>query len=114
MFDGSTVTMPDTPENQQAYPQVYNQKPGLGFPIARIGVITSLSCGAIVNLGFCRYAGKGQGETACSAECGTRFRVILVDLAKLRVLSFATIRSSSGVNARSRKVIRVRAAGVVT
>jgi hypothetical protein len=64
MFDGSTVTMPDTPENQQAYPQVYNQKPGLGFPIARIGVIASLSCGAIVSLGFCRYAGKGQGETS--------------------------------------------------
>jgi hypothetical protein len=36
MFDGTTVTMPDTPENQEAYPQVYNQKPGLGFPIARI------------------------------------------------------------------------------
>jgi hypothetical protein len=39
MFDG---TMPDTPENQQAYPQLYNRKPGLGFPIARIGAITSL------------------------------------------------------------------------
>jgi hypothetical protein len=64
MFDGTTVTMPDTPENQQAYPQVYNQKPGLGFPIARIGAITSLSCGAIVSLGFCRYAGKGQGEVS--------------------------------------------------
>ena len=64
MFDGTTVTMPDTPENQQAYPQLYNQKPGLGFPIARIGAITSLSCGAIVNLGFCRYAGKGQGEVS--------------------------------------------------
>jgi hypothetical protein len=64
LFDGTTVTMPDTPENQQAYPQVYNQKPGLGFPIARIGAITSLWCGAIVNLGFCRYAGKGQGEVS--------------------------------------------------
>jgi hypothetical protein len=64
MFDGTTVTMPDTPENQDAYPQVYNQKPGLGFPIARIGAITSLWCGAIVNLGFCRYAGKGQGEVS--------------------------------------------------
>jgi DDE family transposase len=64
MFDGTTVTMPDTPENQEAYPQVYNQKPGVGFPIARIGAITSLSCGAIVNLGFCRYAGKGQGEVS--------------------------------------------------
>jgi hypothetical protein len=64
MFDGTTVTMPDTPRNQRAYPQIYNQKPGLGFPIARIGVITSLACGAIVNLGFCRYAGKGQGEVS--------------------------------------------------
>ena len=64
LFDGSTVTMPDTPENQQAYPQVYNQKAGLGFPIARIGAITSLWCGAIINLGFCCYAGKGQGEVS--------------------------------------------------
>jgi hypothetical protein len=62
MFDGTTVTMPDTPENQRAYPQVPNQKRGAGFPIARIGAITSLSCGAILKLGFCRYAGKGQGE----------------------------------------------------
>lgn len=53
LFDGTTVTMPDTPENQAAYPQVYNQRPGLGFPIARIGAITSLACGAIVNLGMC-------------------------------------------------------------
>src|SRR5690242_3592091 len=36
-FDGTTVTTPDTPENQAAYPQVYNQKPGLGFHIARLG-----------------------------------------------------------------------------
>jgi hypothetical protein len=64
LFDGTTVTMPDTPENQEAYPQVYNQQAGLGFPIARIGTITSLWCGAIVNLGFCRYAGKGQGEVS--------------------------------------------------
>jgi hypothetical protein len=59
MFDGTTVTMPDTPENQEAYPQVYNQKPGLSFPIARLGAMISLSCGAILNLGVCRYAGKG-------------------------------------------------------
>src|SRR5262249_23835481 len=61
-FDGTTVTMPDTRENQQAYPQVYNQKPGLGFPIARLGALISLACGAVVNLGFCQDAGKGQGE----------------------------------------------------
>jgi hypothetical protein len=64
LFDGTTVTMPDTPENQETYPQVYNQKLGLGFPIARLGAMISLSCGSIVNLGFCRYAGKGQGEVS--------------------------------------------------
>ena len=62
MFDGTTVSMPDTPENQAAYPQVYNQKPGLGFPIARICSIISLACGAVLDLGISRYAGKGQGE----------------------------------------------------
>jgi DDE family transposase len=64
LFDGTTVTMPDTRENQQAYPQVYNQKPGLGFPIARLGALISLACGAVVDLGFCRYALNGQGEVS--------------------------------------------------
>jgi hypothetical protein len=64
LFDGTTVTMPDTPENQAAYPQVYNQGRGLGFPIARVGAIISLACGAVVNLGLCRYAGKGEGEVS--------------------------------------------------
>lgn len=62
MFDGTTVSMPDTPANQRAYLQPDTQKPGLGFPMARIGTITSLACGAILNLSFCKYAGKGQSE----------------------------------------------------
>ena len=64
MFDGTTASMPDTPENQTAYPQVYNQKPGLGFPIARVCTINSLSCGAVLDLGICRNAGKRQGEVS--------------------------------------------------
>jgi len=62
MFDGTTVSMPDTPKNQAAYPQVYNQKPGLGFPIARVCTFMSLSCGAVLDMGISRYAGKKQGE----------------------------------------------------
>jgi hypothetical protein len=61
-YDGSTVTMPDTPENQRAYPQPIIQKPGLGFPMARLAAVFSLSCGAVLDLGICRYAGKGQSE----------------------------------------------------
>jgi hypothetical protein len=82
LFDGSTVTMPDTPENQDAYPQHDSQKPGLGFPLARIAAIFSLSCGAIIDLGICRYAGKGQGELSVFRTLWDFFRpgdVVLTD-----------------------------------
>jgi len=62
VYDGSSVSMPDTPENQGAYPQPTVQKPGLGFPLARIAAIFSLACGAVLDVGICRYAGKGQSE----------------------------------------------------
>lgn len=50
VIDGSTVSMPDTVENQKAYPQTKSQKPGCGFPIAKIGVIFSLATGAAIAL----------------------------------------------------------------
>ena len=50
VIDGSTISMPDTVENQSAYPQPSNQKPGCGFPIAKIGVLFSLATGAAVAL----------------------------------------------------------------
>src|SRR5205085_7343603 len=64
LFDGSTVSMPDTDENRREYPLAYNQTPGTSFAFARIGALISLSCGAILDLGTCRYAGKGQGEVS--------------------------------------------------
>ena len=81
-YDGSTVTMPDTPENQAAYPQNVAQKPGLGFPIARIAAIFSLSCGAVIDFGICRYAGKGQSELGMLRTLMNTFRhgdVLLAD-----------------------------------
>jgi hypothetical protein len=64
LFDGSTVSMPGTPENRAEYPLAYNQVPGTSFALARVGAVTSLSCGAILDLGACRYAGTGQGEVS--------------------------------------------------
>jgi DDE family transposase len=61
-YDGSTVSMPDTAENQQAYPQPPQQQLGLGFPLARIAAFFSLSCGAVIDLAICGYAGKGHSE----------------------------------------------------
>ncbi len=55
LVDGSTVSMPDTPENQKAYPQNSEQKAGLGYPIARILSINCLSTGAILDLNIGTY-----------------------------------------------------------
>ena len=64
LFDGSTVSMPDTPKNQAAYPQSRAQAPGVGFPLARIGVLFSFSVGTVLDLGIRRWAGKFQSELA--------------------------------------------------
>ena len=64
VVDGSTITMPDTPENQSAYPQQKSQKPGCGFPIARILVIFSLSVGSVLDAAIGKYKGKQTGENS--------------------------------------------------
>jgi hypothetical protein len=56
--------MPDTPDNQAAYPQHTAQAPGIGFPIARLVVVFSLACGTAVDAALGRYQGKRSGETA--------------------------------------------------
>ncbi len=62
IVDGSHVSMPDTAENQAVYPQPPNQKPGIGFPLARITVVLSLATGACHDLAIAPYKGKGTGE----------------------------------------------------
>src|SRR5688572_9466931 len=38
------------------------KNPAWGFPLARIAAVFSLACGAVLDVGICRYAGKGQSE----------------------------------------------------
>ncbi len=64
LVDGTTVSMPDTAANQAEYPQSRSQKPGLGFPIARVVALLSLASGAALDLAMGRYTGKNTGETA--------------------------------------------------
>ncbi len=66
--DGSTVLMPDTPENQEAYPQQSSQAPGVGFPIARILVIFSLAVGTALEAAVGPYKGKETSELALLRE----------------------------------------------
>ena len=64
MVDGWTVTMADSEENQEEYPQLACQKPGCGFPIARMIGLFSLATGAINFTAMAAYQGKQTGETS--------------------------------------------------
>ncbi len=64
LVDGSTVSMPDTAANQEVFPQPSSQKPGVGFPLARLVAVISLTTGALRALAVGPYSGKETGETA--------------------------------------------------
>ena len=63
LVDGTTVSMPDTPENQTVFPQSKTQGIGLGFPLVRIVAIISLARGAVRDLARV-LPGKETGEPA--------------------------------------------------
>ena len=49
VVDGTGVSMPDTPANQEVWPQSARQKLGCGFPTARICACFSLKSGALLS-----------------------------------------------------------------
>lgn len=82
LVDGSSVSMPDTPENQHAYPQHFRQKRGCGFPLARIVVLLSLATGVALDLAIAPWTGKLTGENALLRGLGGRLRrgdILLAD-----------------------------------
>lgn len=54
-FDGTTVLMSDTPANQKAYPQHRNQKPGCGFPLAKLVVWFCGTTGAVLEVAIAAF-----------------------------------------------------------
>jgi hypothetical protein len=64
LVDGTTASMPDTDENQEAFPQSKAQGIGLGFPLVRMVAIISLATGVVRDLALGPYRGKETGETA--------------------------------------------------
>jgi hypothetical protein len=60
--DGTTVTMPSTKENIQAFPLHKNQQGDIGFPMARLVAIVSLSVGTILDYAVGASKGDGTGE----------------------------------------------------
>jgi Transposase DDE domain len=82
IIDGTTVVMPDTARNQEAYPQPSSQAPGLGFPIARLLVVFSLAVGTVLEAAMGRYQGKQTSELALLRMVIDQFRpgdIVLAD-----------------------------------
>jgi putative transposase len=82
LVDGSTSHLPDTPENQQAFPQTKRQKPGIGLPLIRWVALIGLATAAVEGFAYGRYTGKETGESALFRdllEGLTRGDVVLAD-----------------------------------
>ncbi len=62
MVDGTTLSLPDTPSNQAAYPQPRGQKPGLGFPLCRLVGMVCLGSGLLLDAAIGPFKGKGGDE----------------------------------------------------
>jgi hypothetical protein len=74
VVDGTTVSMPDTPANQREYPQSPSQRPGLGFPIARLVVVFCLATGCALEAAIGKYQGKQTGENALFRRLWDEYR----------------------------------------
>jgi hypothetical protein len=61
LVDGTTAWMPDTPQNQECFPQSEQQQAGAGFPLARLVGVISLTHGAVLDAAMGAYQGKGTG-----------------------------------------------------
>jgi hypothetical protein len=68
LVDGSTSRLPDTEENQEAFPQMTTQEEGLGFPIIRWVVLIGLATATVQGFAYGPYAGKETGEMALFRE----------------------------------------------
>ena len=68
LVDGSTISLPDTPENQAAYPQSSSPAEGLGFPVMRVVALLSLATAMLTGLALGPCSGKETGETALFRE----------------------------------------------
>jgi hypothetical protein len=82
LVDGTGISMPDTPGNQEQYPQSSNQAPGVGFPLARLVGVICLSTGAVVDAAMGPFQGKGRDEQALLRKIQSAFcrgDVVLAD-----------------------------------
>jgi hypothetical protein len=62
VVDGTSLSMPDTPANQKAYPKSQKLPPGVGFPLLRLVVVFNLAVGTVLEAALAPRSGRGSGE----------------------------------------------------
>lgn len=63
LIDGTSISMPDTPDLQAEFPQRGSQKPGLGFPQGLVVGVISLGSGCVTDWTITPCQGEGNGES---------------------------------------------------
>lgn len=117
--DGSSLFMPDTEQNQLAYPQHTSLESGLGFPIARIIALFDRNTGCVLDARISRFAGKGTGESALFRQMWPELRkhdVVVGDRLYSTYANYALLKSKgvdlvcavrSGSDKRYKRKLRV-------
>jgi len=62
VFDGTTLTLPDTKTNNASYPKHSNSAKEVGFPQVRLVAVMSLITGSVIDYALSANKGKGTGE----------------------------------------------------
>ena len=91
VVDGSSCSMPDTPELQEAFGQPDGQKPGCGFPVAKIVAMFCWAGGAVLDVAVGPYRSNElslwrqlwEQLKAGDVVLGDRFYGAYADLAQL-------------------------------
>ena len=74
LVDGFVVNAPDTPENQNVYPQSNSQKAGLGFPQIRGCASICLATGVVNDIKYGPVVGKKTGEKTLFRQMFSKFK----------------------------------------
>jgi hypothetical protein len=103
LVDGTTFSMPDTEENQLAYPKS-DPNNAIGFPIMRAVALVSLATGAVLDIEFAKYAGKGTGEIGLFRKVSQSLPIGSIVVADRYYPTYSTM---AGLKARGIDVVSI-------
>jgi len=94
LVDGTGISMPDTEQNQERYPQPNSQVDGVGFPAAQILSVICLSTGAVLQAAMGPRFGQGNSELGLLRSLESAFSdgdVVLADSLYCNYFSVAAL-----------------------